>query len=313
MNRRRPNCDRPAALAAAAIVLLSGSAFPASAGLRQLTFAPGIDSEPAWSPSGNTIVFSSGRPGSVGLDLWAIPAGGGAAVQLTSGISNEYGASWSPDGTTIAYYWAWEADVYLIPAAGGGESAFTTDPGGDTDPAWSPGGAEIAFTSNRGFEAVDDDADIWIQPVEGESPRQLTVSPADDEHPTWSPDGGTIAFVSDRGGFPQLWSIPSTGGTPTRISDLYAIQPTWSPDGRWIAFISDYDLYVIPAEGGAAVPVTSGPELDYSPSWSPSSAEIVFMRRVGDEGDLWITTLEAVPTRSTSWSRIKRGALNRDR
>lgn len=187
MNRRRPNCVRPAALAAATIVLLSGSVFSASAGLRQLTFAPGIDSEPAWSPSGNTIVFSSGRPGSVGLDLWDIPAGGGAAVQLTSGISNEYGASWSPDGTTIAYYWAWEADVYLIPAAGGGESAFTTDPGGDTDPAWSPGGAEIAFTSNRGFEAVDDDADIWIQPVEGESPRQLTVSPADDEHPTWSP------------------------------------------------------------------------------------------------------------------------------
>ena len=52
--------------------------------------------------------------------------------------------------------------------------------------------------------------------------------------------------------------------------------------------------------------VTSGSALDFAPAWSPGSDEIVFMRRMGDEADLWITDLGAVGVRPTSWSEVKK-------
>jgi dipeptidyl aminopeptidase/acylaminoacyl peptidase len=55
-----------------------------------------------------------------------------------------------------------------------------------------------------------------------------------------SPDGELIAFKS--GGNYDLWTVPTAGGEPTRITDLggRALAPSFSPDGRWIAFETDF-------------------------------------------------------------------------
>ncbi len=53
--------------------------------------------------------------------------------------------------------------------------------------------------------------------------------------PTWSPDGTSLAFVTfDDGNRGHLWSVPATGGAPTRLSRTEGdfVDPVWSPDGR---------------------------------------------------------------------------------
>ena len=48
--------------------------------------------------------------------------------------------------------------------------------------------------------------------------NRLTTSTGADTWPTWSPDGGKIAFSSFRSGKWQIWTMSSTGGSPTRIT-----------------------------------------------------------------------------------------------
>src|SRR5207247_437436 len=62
--------------------------------------------------------------------------------------------------------------------------------------------------------------------------------------------------------------------TPTRTVEFETSEGTWlsldvSPDGRTIVFELLGDLYTMPAAGGAATRLTSGPAFDSQPRWSP--------------------------------------------
>ncbi|MCM1309726.1 MAG: S41 family peptidase [Bacteroides sp.] len=75
--------------------------------------------------------------------------------------------------------------------------------------AISPDGTTIAFTYK---------GDIYSVPVGGGRATQLTSDPAFDTKPFWSPDGKQIAFNSDRQQGMDVFVMPSTGGTPRRIT-----------------------------------------------------------------------------------------------
>src|SRR5580658_3781813 len=46
-----------------------------------------------------------------------------------------------------------------------------------------------------------------------------------------------------------LWVVPTTGGSPKRLADLYAETAAWSPDGGLLAFAAARDLYMVDADG----------------------------------------------------------------
>ena len=66
---------------------------------RQITSNPAYDTDPLWSPDGESIIFASYRNKS--KDIYRIPATGGAPVRLTSHPGNETPMTVLEDGSVI--------------------------------------------------------------------------------------------------------------------------------------------------------------------------------------------------------------------
>jgi dipeptidyl aminopeptidase/acylaminoacyl peptidase len=88
-------------------------------------------------------------------------------------------------------------------------------------------------------------------------------------YPGWSPDGTQIVFTCNLAGRANLWKMPVTGGWPVQMvqSDDRQYGGLWSRDGKWIVYQQDrgggeyYDIYAIPAGGGAPTNLTSTPDI----------------------------------------------------
>jgi len=97
-------------------------------------------------------------------------------------------------------------------------------------------------------------------------------------------DGKMLAIsnhLADSGAPSIVYTVPTTGGTPKRIT---AKGPSylhgWSPDGRWLVFVGqrddEFDIYKIPAAGGAEIRLTQAPGLDDGPEFTPDGKYIYF-------------------------------------
>jgi hypothetical protein len=159
-------------------------------------------------------------------------------TQLTS-VHQNYGPTWSPDGTSIAYVSqpsGGVAKIWKMDAASGEASAVQLTPGGtvynsERYPDWSPDGSTIAFTRDGG---------IFTVPAAGVGAEtQLTSfywtgSGRFDHEPRWSPNGSEIAFRSAW----HVWKMDATGelggGSVAEISsggDWRDLSPDWATDG----------------------------------------------------------------------------------
>jgi Tol biopolymer transport system component len=67
----------------------------------------------------------------------------------------------------------------------------------------------------------------------------LTHGEGDDDGPAFSPRGDRLMFASDRGGNWDLWTVPAAGGAPVRVTHTPEAegQPAFSPDGSEVAFV----------------------------------------------------------------------------
>ena len=81
---------------------------------------------------------------------------------------------------------------------------------------------------------------IYVLPIAGGTPRQVTAQGPSYWH-GWSPDGKTLAFCGERDGEFDIYTIPAAGGAETRLTTAKGLEdgPEYSPDGRYIYFNSD--------------------------------------------------------------------------
>lgn len=230
--------------------------------LTNLTNNPDSDGDPAWSPDGQTIAFSSRRSGS--SQIYLMNADGSGQVQITSGGGSH--PAWSPDGNKIAFDAGDE--IYVMSPDGSAITQLTTT-GGST-PAWSPDGSRIAFMGGGDF-----DTDIFVMDADGSDVTRLATAPGVDANPNWSPDGAKIAFNSDRSGerHIHIMNADGTGVTQLTFGDYLDIAPVWSPEGTKIAFYSSRTgtarLYMMNPDGTRQVPLTLNSYGASDPAWRP--------------------------------------------
>jgi Tol biopolymer transport system component len=199
--------------------------------------------DPAWAP-GRQIVYSS-----LAQDRWElniIDPGGGHRALTEGGAGVNRRASWSPDGTEIAFLrdaGGLQARLNTIRPDGSGLRQLSNLPidlvQGD-QPAWSPDGSEIAVSTslNGHLDIVTGNKpgrDLYVVAADGSGERRLTQSAergVADRGPTWSPDGIQLAFESfdrDRASESALYTVNADGRCEMRVSAVGGWRPEWQP------------------------------------------------------------------------------------
>jgi TolB protein len=98
------------------------------------------DAQPAWSPDGKRIAFSSNRANG-NIDVWVMDADGGHPHRLTHADGIDLGPAWSPDGDRIAFTTDRDGDleVYTMTAEGRDQTDISNDAtASDFTPTWRP-------------------------------------------------------------------------------------------------------------------------------------------------------------------------------
>jgi dipeptidyl aminopeptidase/acylaminoacyl peptidase len=169
----------------------------------RLTNAPGLDTEPVFSPDGTRIAFSTERFGA-GLDIAVMDTKGGNVRRLTSSPDDEIEPAWRPDGQEIVFTRAFgllNKEIFVMRPDGSGQRQVTNVLGEDHDATYSPDGQQIVITSER---------KVFPNPPYG-NVHKLRVSDGADlgdlteDHefgagdPFWSRDGLVIAYFNSGG------------------------------------------------------------------------------------------------------------------
>ena len=211
------------------------------------------------SPDGEKLAFTS--QGSV----WIVPVQGkvqpnlaGEPYMLTepmeaSNFTNSL--AWSGDSKWIAFHAKDNKKdaIYVISAEGGNLKKIPVKirrSGGSWHAqrlSLSPDGKVLAFCSADIHSSVvkpEEDGQLSIYTISMDDGMIKNLTEDFTEQPAFSPDGKKIAYVKryqskDGKRLMEGWVIPTTGGTPIRVTDSskYVFGPVWSPDGKMIAFI----------------------------------------------------------------------------
>ena len=151
--------------------------------------------------------------------------------------------------------------------------------GGNKSPSWRSDCAEIAYVKGAGVSVMKRDGEHLRDLYRYEHGGSVAASGA--SWTAWSPDGTRLALA---------------------VENLGSDDPYWARH-----------IWVIEADGSNMVQLTSGPDWDNSPSWSPDGNQIVFHRVFSDGGNQIVTidvdgsnetplTAGSTKGRSPSWS-----------
>jgi serine/threonine-protein kinase len=219
----------------------------------KLTFDPGPDVKPVWTPDGRRIVFTSGRS-----LYWRRADGSGDVQRLTdSGNLLHLASSWHPSGKFLAFSEQNSKtgyDILILPVDGdetsgwkiGKAAVFLNSPASEQEPMFSPDGRWLAYYSNESGRQ-----EVYVRPFPGPGGQQV-ISNDGGTFPAWSRTTSelfyndfttnqmmvapyTSAGESLRVDKPRVWS-------PGRLIPRPRLRPfALHPDGKRVAIASAED------------------------------------------------------------------------
>lgn len=215
--------------------------------LTRLTFAPGIDWFPLWTPDGRRIMFSSAGEGG-SLNIFWMPADGtGKPERLTSGDFH-YATGLSPDGAQVVFYQITQTargDLLTMSLEGDHRvKPLLQTPFDEQEGTISPDGRWIAYESDSSGRN-----EIYVRPFPAVAGGQWQVSTAGGRRPLWARDGRELFYLATTGALMRVpveargtaWSA----GTPVVLFQQRYYQGVQgrpydvSPDGRRFLMIKE--------------------------------------------------------------------------
>ncbi len=253
---------------------------------RRLLTVGGTASDLSWSPDGSILRFTVNDPRTNARSIWQASADGSNLHPLLAGWNstpNECCGNWTPDGRYFVFQafrdgtanlWALHEQGGLFLSARHEPVQLTTGPMNVGSPVpsrdgkklfvqgWRPRGELVRYDAKSGqfapylsgisamgldfsrdgaWVAYNDatDGTMWRSKIDGTQRLQLVLPPLLAYLPRWSPDGKQIAFFGHPPGEPfQIYVVPAEGGAPELLyrSGTNLADPNWSPDGKSLVF-----------------------------------------------------------------------------
>ena len=246
--------------------------------LRKVVDDTASATEPAFSPDGSRIAFTSTRDGQP--EIYVMDADGTNASRLTNSPGLDGDAAFTADGQAVAYHSlrTGHRQIFLQPITGSDAVQLTQEPADNSQPTVSPDGETIAFVSNR-----EGNNDIWLMAKDGSNQRAFTKTPQIKESAPHFLRDGSLAYLveqkeSGRTTTQVVKADLATGKvTPVTGSDLVINDFAASPGGDLLGLVVMVQknvnrVYIQPVGpgGGAPVPMpTTGTEQMVSPAFLP--------------------------------------------
>lgn len=217
----------------------------------QLTVSSQRQTNPAWSPRGRWIAYTSDADGNEQWDIFLVSPRDGQVVNLTNTPEiSEESPAWSPDGEKLAYSVKpksspnYEIDVIEIGSKKVTHlTANTPAEWSNVGPIWSRDGKWIVFTQQH---AAGKNSNVFIADTATGKAINLTPHQAEQNYfaSDISPDGKTVLITSNAG----------NGYSNAALVDVATKKITWlthdkwevnsgkfSPDGRNLTWTANID------------------------------------------------------------------------
>ena len=158
------------------------------------------------------------------------------------------------------------------------------------------------ITANKGFYRYPDlhgdrivftaEGDLWTVSVHGGQASRLTSDHGFESHARISPDGNSIAFIGNYDGPSELYTIPSAGGAPKRLTfaNSQSMVSGWANDQQIILatnrhsnFFQDFQLVLIDSITGKE---TRLPLAQASDGQFADNGDLYFTRLTGSSDNI---------------------------
>ena len=241
------------------------------ANVRFLTDGKNIVIKPMFSPSSDSILYTSYKSGVPRVYKKDLKTGKESTFKSLPGMN--FSPRFSPDGKNflLSITSKMNTDIYKVSLSNGKKTRLTDDRAIDTAPSFSPDGKLIVFESDRSSTQQ-----LYVMRSNGSGVKRITFGKGRYGEPAWSPRGDLIAFTKMADGYFYIGVIKPDGTGEKILTKSSKDQaPTWSPHGRVIMFYRETlgargapHIYMIDVTGANLRKMKTGSYFASDPSWS---------------------------------------------